>query len=69
VVDSSPLIVLAKTGHLALLRLAGDPVLVPRAVEQEVYQGGANDPAAQALGQTSWLRVVDPGPVLPVLQP
>jgi predicted nucleic acid-binding protein len=69
VVDSSPLIVLAKTGHLALLRLAGHPVLVPRAVEQEVHRGGPNDPAAQALGRTTWLQVVDPGPVPAVLQP
>jgi predicted nucleic acid-binding protein len=69
VVDSSPVILLAKTGHLDLLRLAGDPVLLPGAVEQEIYQGGPNDPAVQALGRTSWLQVVDPGPLPPVLQP
>ena len=69
VVNASPLIVLAKTGYLDLLRLAGDPVLMPRQVEHEIYQGSPKDPAVQVLGQTSWLHIVDPGPVAPVLQP
>ena len=68
VVNSSPLIVLAKASHLALLRLAGDPVLVPRAVEQEISRRGATDLAVQALSQTSWLQIVDPGRVPAVLQ-
>jgi predicted nucleic acid-binding protein len=68
VVNASPVIVLAKAGFLDLLRLAGDPVQVPRAVVQEVQQGGANDPAAQALAQTAWLTPVDPGPAPAPLQ-
>jgi predicted nucleic acid-binding protein len=69
VVNASPVIVLAKAGFLDLLRLAGDPVQVPLAVVQEVQQGGANDPAAQALAQTAWLARVDPGPAPAPLQP
>ena len=47
VVNASPLIVLAKAGQLAMLRLAGDPVLVPRAVVQEISIVGPSDPAAK----------------------
>lgn len=68
VVNASPVIVLAKTGQLALLRLAGDPIFVPRVVKQEIYQGGPNDPTVQTLSQTSWLQVVDPGPIAPALK-
>lgn len=67
VTDASAVIVLAKVGRLPLLRLAGDPVFVPRAVEQEILAGGPADAAVQALPQTNWLVVVDVGPVLPTL--
>jgi predicted nucleic acid-binding protein len=69
IVNASPLILLAKTGNLGLLHLAGDPVFVPRAVEQEILQGGPTDPATQALRHTNWLQVVDPGPDAPLLLP
>jgi predicted nucleic acid-binding protein len=68
IVNASPLIVLAKSGFLDLMRVLGDPVLVPTAVVQEIQQPGHNDPAAQALGQTSWIQVVDPGFAPAVLQ-
>jgi predicted nucleic acid-binding protein len=67
VVDASPLIVLAKTGFLPLLRVVSDPVLVPRPVAQEIGQRGPSDPAAQALAGTSWLQVVDPGSPPPAI--
>ena len=54
VVNASPLIVLAKTCRLDLLRVIGDPVFVPVTVAQEIQQPGPNDPAAQALAQTPW---------------
>ncbi|HEV3258838.1 MAG TPA: DUF3368 domain-containing protein [Gemmataceae bacterium] len=69
VVDASPLIVLAKASHLVLLQLASDPVLVPQRVALEIQGQAPNDPAAQALAKTSWLVIVDPGPILPALQP
>jgi predicted nucleic acid-binding protein len=69
VVDAAPVIVLAKTNYMALLHLASDPVLIPQAVAHEIQGRGPNDPAAQALAQTTWLVVVDPGPVVSVLYP
>jgi predicted nucleic acid-binding protein len=64
VVDASPLIALAKANYLSLLHVAGDPVFVPQAVVQEVCAHGPQDRAAQAVSQTNWLRIVDPGPIL-----
>jgi predicted nucleic acid-binding protein len=68
VVNASPVIVLAKTGFLDLMRVVGDPVLVPSAVVQEVQQAGPNDPANQALAQIGWLTIVDPGQPPGILQ-
>ena len=62
VVNASPIIVLAKTGYLDLIRLMGQHVWVPLPVKQEVLQAGPNDPSVQALSQTPWLIEVDPGP-------
>jgi predicted nucleic acid-binding protein len=62
-------IVLAKTGWLDLLRVVGDPVLVPWAVVQEVQRAGPNDPAAMALTQTPWLTVVYPTGAPSSMQP
>jgi len=69
VVNASPVIVLAKTGFLDLMRILGDPVVVPTTVVNEIQQAGHNDPAVQALAQNSWIRVVDPGVVPGILQP
>jgi len=69
VVDASPLIVLARTGTLDLLRLAGSAVLVPQGVLREVQQPGPNDPVVQTLARTPWLTVVDPGPLPATLRP
>lgn len=69
VTNASPVIVLANTGYLDLLRVVGDPVLVPATVVQEIQQAGPNDAATQALAQTSWLTVVDPGQPSRILQP
>ncbi len=67
VADASPLILFAKANLLDLVHLAGDPILVPRAVAQEIHYRGSGDPAAQALTTTNWLTVVDPGPIAPAL--
>ena len=64
VVDASPLIYLTEVGRLELLRLAGDAILVPEAVAEEVRRWGDEDPAARALATTEWLRIV-PSPVVP----
>lgn len=63
-VNASPLIYLTGAGQLDLLRLAGDAVVVPRAVADEVGRWGADDPVARALDETPWLKVV-PNPTVP----
>jgi predicted nucleic acid-binding protein len=59
VVNASPLIYLTAVERLDLLRLAGDEVLVPRSVADEVRRWGDADPAVRALGNTPWLEVVE----------
>jgi predicted nucleic acid-binding protein len=49
VVNASPVITLAKAGHLALLTDLADAVLLPDAVVVEVLAGPKSDPARQAL--------------------
>jgi len=63
VIDSSPLIVLAQGGYLDLLRIAGERILVPVAIEHEVLRSGFKDPAARALSSHDWLLVVQGEPV------
>ncbi|MGH2588045.1 MAG: DUF3368 domain-containing protein, partial [Dehalococcoidia bacterium] len=65
VVNSSPLIVLSRAGMLDLLRLAGDRILVPKAVALEINEYGSADIAAQALRATEWIEVVE-APSIPM---
>ena len=57
VVDASPLIYLSRAGLLELLRLAGEMVVVPEPVAQEIQVRGGADPAARALADADWLSV------------
>lgn len=59
VVNASPLIFLAAAGRLDLLRRRAAVVQVPRAVASEVARYGPDDPAARALREHAWLRVVE----------
>lgn len=60
VVNASPLIYLARAGHLELLRIAAAEVLVPDAVADEILARGPGDPTACALAASSqWLRVTE----------
>jgi len=45
VVNASPIITLAKAGHLELIEEPGIDVLVPDAVSTEVLSGSISDPA------------------------
>ncbi len=49
IVNASPLISLAKIGHLDLLRSGDREVLIPSAVAEEILSGPAGDPASVAL--------------------
>lgn len=64
VVDASPFILLAKAGLLELLRLEGEPVLVPDAVAQEIRDHEV-DIAVKALDETAWIKIV-PAPPVPM---
>ena len=64
VTNASPLIILSRAGRLELLRLAGETIIVPFAVVDEVRQRGESDPAYRAVMDTSWLlpRATPPTP-------
>ncbi|MBI2569493.1 MAG: DUF3368 domain-containing protein [Candidatus Schekmanbacteria bacterium] len=49
VVNASPLIVLAKVGHLGLLHRPGRELVLPEPVAREILAGPDHDPARQAL--------------------
>jgi uncharacterized protein len=55
--DSSPLITLARAGHLGLLRELSSQVIIPRAVYDEVVLRGAGLPGAEEVRQSSWIEV------------
>ena len=58
VVNASPLILLSRGGHLDLLRLVADVVLVPAAVADEILARGEGDVTAKAVAHTPWIEVV-----------
>ena len=60
VVNASPLILLTAAGLTELLHLAGNPVLVPRAVIEEIEAYGPSDATATAVRQANWLTIVEP---------
>jgi predicted nucleic acid-binding protein len=58
------MIVLARAGYLELVPRLVSSAVIPRAVAAEIQAGKSNDPAAQFLGQPSWLMIVDLNPAL-----
>jgi predicted nucleic acid-binding protein len=66
VVNSSPLIVLARARRIDLLTLAGSPVHVPVSVSSEVR--AHSDDAARALNTIAWLRTVPDTEKLPLIR-
>lgn len=65
IVDSSPLILLAKIGQLDLLRSGVPEVLVPDAVLAEVGVPGPADLVFQQIQSTLWLKIVPAPPPPP----
>jgi predicted nucleic acid-binding protein len=57
-VNASPLIFLSRAGLLDMLRLEANEIVVPEAVAEEIRRRGIDDPAAQALEKTAWLKVI-----------
>jgi predicted nucleic acid-binding protein len=64
VVNASPVITLAKAGHLDLLTQLANDVLVPEAVVMELLDVSADDPAQQAMERGWGTRI--PGVSIPV---
>ncbi len=64
VVNASPVITLAKAGHLDLLTQLADDVLVPVAVVTELLDAPADDPARQAM-ERGWGKRI-PSVTIPV---
>lgn len=64
--DATPLIVLAKIGHLDLMSTLADVVLVPRTVVDEVLEGNEDDSARQSL-EAGWGQRIPDAPIPPVL--
>jgi len=62
-VDASPLIFLTKAGRLDYLQLVADEIAVPSAVAAEIRKRGPEDPTAQTLAATPWLRIVESPPM------
>ncbi len=63
ILDSSPLILLAKVGQIDLLRAGVSEIVVPDAVLSEVGARGPADPVFQQIQSTGWLKIV-PAPRL-----
>lgn len=64
IVDTSPLILLAKTGRLELLRLGEPVVVVPLAVLGEIEAKGLDDPVPRAVRRATWVTI-EPSPPTP----
>lgn len=68
VLNASPIIFLSNAGLFDLLRLAGTPLFVPRAVVEEIERFGSNDPAFLAVKQSSLFNIVDADPPPSVIE-
>lgn len=63
VADASPIILLAKTGHVGLLASCSEELLVPETVAEEVRQAGEDDPARKWLEAEGAEFVGPAGPI------
>ena len=62
IVNTSPLILLAKVGELNLLRAGVPEIIVPDAVLREVSARGPADPVFQGIPRLAWLKIVPTPP-------
>jgi predicted nucleic acid-binding protein len=67
VVNASPLIFLARGGHLDLLRSFGGEVLIPGVVAEEIRRRGPTDLTARALESRDWLVELPELPLPPAV--
>lgn len=55
--NASPLINLARIGHLTLLQAVYGELVIPQAVWEEVVVAGAGQPGAEEVRRADWIRV------------
>jgi hypothetical protein len=67
VVNSSPLIILSRSGLVDLLRLASPQILVPTPVMSELLRRGEGDIAVRTVRSSSWMQVATAPTVNPVV--
>ena len=65
IVNTSPLILLAKVGQLDLLRAGVPEIIVPDVVLREVGGRGPADPVFQEIQRAAWLKIVPTPPTPP----
>jgi predicted nucleic acid-binding protein len=66
--NSSPLITLARTGQLDLLRQLFGQIHIAEEVHREVVVRGAGRPAAEAVRSVEWIKSHPPAPVAEMLR-
>ena len=68
--NASPLITLARIGHLDLLHQLYNDIIIPEAVWHEVVVEGTNQPGAEIISSASWVvqRAVTNRPLVQALQ-
>jgi len=62
IADSSPLIALARIGHLDLLPKLCSRILVPQAVWEEVTVRNSKAPGANEVSRLKWIEIERPSP-------
>jgi hypothetical protein len=67
VVNTCPIILLAKVNLIDQLKQLGPPVVIPAATVAEIQRRGPTDVADLALTQSPWLLTVDPPTVAPAV--
>jgi len=63
VVNASPLIFLARGGHLDLLGQMAKQTIVPQPVSMELQARGDTDRTVQALSRCPWIKIVSAPPI------
>jgi predicted nucleic acid-binding protein len=62
VLNASPIIFLANAGLIDLARQAGEPLLIPKTVVEEIERFTPPDPAVFSVRQRDWFRMVETDP-------
>lgn len=67
VVNASPLIFLARGGHVGLLHEFARQIYLPSAVAKEIRRREISDAAARAIETETWIQIIDSPPIPPAI--